>query len=152
MTSTKQRMKFGDMTGLGGAKLIASESDVEFDAESMVAPPEAPSRGVQLSETTVELHLRHNQDELKILGFLKGVETGLGSLGLLIQALLPVALEGCSMALKGQMILEKILLKSPGDKEGTEWKSARKSQLQNFSIREVIGKSAIVGLSFKSPI
>lgn len=152
MTSTKQRMKFGDVTGLGGAKLIVSESDVEFDAESMVAPPETPSRGAKLTETTVELHLQHDKDELKIIGFLKGAETGLGSLGLLMQALLPVALEGCSMALNKPMSLERIIFMSPGDKEGLEWKTARRYQLQNFSIREVIGKSAIVGLSFKSPI
>jgi hypothetical protein len=144
-------MKFGDVTGLGGAKLIASESDVEFDAESMVAPPEAPSRGVQISETTVELHLRHNQDEMKIIGFLKGAEAGLDSLGLLIQALLSVALEGCSMTLTKPMSLEKVIFTSP-NKEGMEWKSAKGYQLQNFSIREVIGKSAVVGLSFKSPI
>ena len=152
MTSMKQRMKFGDVTGLGGAKLIASESDVEFDAESMVAPPEAPSRGVQLSETTVELHLRHNQDEMKIIGFLKGAEAGLDSLGFLIQALLSVALEGCSMTLTKPMRLERVIFTSPGNKEGTEWKSVKGYQLQNFSIQEVIGKSAIVGLSFKSPI
>lgn len=154
MDTTKKRMKFGDAAGLAGVKLIVSETDVAFDAESMVAVPvqPAPSPSIELGQAVIKLYLRHNDEEFQIVGLLKGVEAGVGSLGFLIQALLPIALEGCSRTLDKMMVLQKLVVTPPSDQEELEWVSAQNYLLQNISIREVIGKSAIVGLSFKSPI
>lgn len=154
MDTTKKRMKFGDVTGLGETKLIVSETDVDFDAESMVTPPGqfTSSPSVELGQAVIKLYLKHNDEEFQIVGLLKGVEAGVGSFGLLIQALLSVALEGCSKTLDKMMVLQKLAVTPPSNQEELEWVDARNYLLQNISIREVIGKSAIVGLSFKSPI
>lgn len=144
MTSTKRTI--GESTGLGGANLIVSKDQREIDAESMILPPEEKISKEVVNPAVAITLTRTDSSEFNIVGLLKGVEARSGSLTILIQALLPVALQGCSFCLGNERMplvkMEYLAMEEPIAWEFENW------ELQAISAREIAGKSSFVVLTF----
>jgi hypothetical protein len=136
----------GEATGLSGASLLVSKSDNGFDAESMIAGPDEYKPPVA-TQTSVEMYLSSNGEQHGIVGLLKAIESSRHAMNIVVQALLPVILQGCGTILADQIALEKVIFNVPEQPplvwEFEEW------GLVSISAREVVGRSAILALSFE---
>ncbi|TXH11370.1 MAG: hypothetical protein E6R04_01970 [Spirochaetes bacterium] len=145
MNPISKRTKIGEATGLGGAKLLTSKIDKEFDAESMVAGPDE-YKPPATTQTSVEMYMRGREDEYSVVGLLKAIESSSGAMNVIVQALLPVILQGCGTLLSEELLLEKMVFNVP-DQPAMIWEFEEWT-LNSISAREVVGRSAILALAF----
>jgi hypothetical protein len=155
MNSTRKGnppIKIGSGFGLGPSIIASKGTDYEFDEESMVAPPKKPEPVIpeNLEQSHVAIYFSKNSDlddEYKIVGFVRGMESSPGKLIVTIRALLSVALDGCSKCLGNPMSLELIEVFSKNSKT-SEW-LFRDWLLSKVAIKEISGRQAFVEFSFE---